>query len=313
MWVLSAIVMAAVISPWIYQTGMDLAKAAETRDLPGVLEWLGAACGRADFSRYFSRALVISALALLPFLFCRVRAAMALASSTCGSCAKLSWRESMVQMAFGIAVAGLLLWGMGMLLEASGAYLPRQKAVSFGSIIGKIVAPALGASLMEEWLFRGMLLGLWLRFARPWAACALISIFFSFIHFLKLPDGAEIANPASMLAGFELLGKILYHFTEPLFFITDFATLFVVGMILAMARVRTRALWFSIGLHAGWIAAFKGFNLLYRPAENHPFHPWGVGDTLRSGLFPMLTLGVTAVVCHFVLRRFEQRTSNAKH
>jgi len=32
-----------------------------------------------------------------------------------------------------------------------------------------------------------------------------------------------------------------------------------------------------------------------------------VGDTLRSGLLPLLTLGLTAVICHFVLRRFETR------
>lgn len=309
LWVVATMLMAAVIAPWIYQTGMNLAQAAETRELPGILEWLGAACGRADFGRYFSRALVISAVGLLPFLFCRVRAAMALASSTCNSCAKLSWREAMTQMGVGILVAGSLLWGMGMLLEIAGAYTPRQNAISFGKILGKIVAPALVVPLMEEWLFRGMLLGLWLRFARPMAACVMTSLFFAFIHFLKLPDGAEVMNPASMLAGFELLGKILYHFIEPLFFVTDFATLFVVGLILAMARVRTRALWFSIGLHAGWIAAFKGFNLLYRSVENHPFHPWGVGDTLRAGLFPMLTLGVTAVFCHYVLKGFEPRTS----
>lgn len=305
LWVLASMTMAAVISPWIYQTGMSLAQEAAARELPSVLEWLGEACGRADFGRYFSRALVISAVALLPFLFCRVKAALALASSSCGSCAKLSWREAMIQMGVGMAVAGLLLWGMGMLLEMMGAYSPRQNPVTFGKVLGKIIAPALVVPLIEEWLFRGMLLGLWLRFARPLAACVLTALFFAFVHFLKLPEGAEVANPASMVAGFELLGKILYHFTEPLFFITDFAALFAVGLILAMARVRTRALWFSIGLHAGWIAAFKGFNLLYRSVENHPFHPWGVGDTLRSGLFPMLTLGVTAVVCHFILGRFK--------
>ncbi|GAA5128979.1 hypothetical protein GCM10023212_36200 [Luteolibacter yonseiensis] len=300
-------VMAAVISPWLYQTGMNLARAAETRELPGILEWLGAACGRSDFGRYFSRALVISAVALLPFLFCRVRAALALASSTCDSCARLSWREALAQVGVGVLVAGVLLWGMGMLLEMVGAYSPRHNPVSFGKVVGKIIVPAVVVPLMEEWLFRGILLGLWLRFARPVAACLLTSLFFAFIHFLKPPEGAGVMDPASMSAGFELLGKILHHFTEPLFFVTDFAALFVVGLILAMARVRTRALWFSIGLHAGWIAAFKGFNLLYRSVENHPSHPWGVGDTLRAGLFPMATLMVTALVCHFVLKRFEPR------
>ena len=60
----------------------------------------------------------------------------------------------------------------------------------------------------------------------------------------------------------KLLGKILLHFTEPMFFITDFATLLAIGLILAWAVLRTGALWFSIGLHAGWIMSFKAFNIL---------------------------------------------------
>ena len=78
-------------------------------------------------------------------------------------------------------------------------------------------------------------------------------------------------------------------------------------MILARARLRTGALWFSIGLHAGWIAAFKGFNMLHRAVPVHELRPWGVGDSLRSGLLPMLALGVTAVVCHFVLQAISKQ------
>jgi membrane protease YdiL (CAAX protease family) len=81
--------------------------------------------------------------------------------------------------------------------------------------------------------------------------------------------------------------------------------LFVIGMILARARVRTGALWFSIGLHAGWILAFKSFNMIYQSVPTHPLRPWGVGDSLRSGLVPLLALGLTAVICHLVLKRFE--------
>ena len=79
----------------------------------------------------------------------------------------------------------------------------------------------------------------------------------------------------------------------------------VFGLILAWARVRTGALWFSIGLHAGWIFTFKGFNKLYQDVPNHPLQPWGVGEDLRSGFLPVVTLLATALICHFVLRLFE--------
>ena len=44
-----------------------------------------------------------------------------------------------------------------------------------------------------------------------------------------------------------------------------FATLFLIGCILADARVLTRSLWLPIGLHAGWIFASGTFSWLARP------------------------------------------------
>jgi membrane protease YdiL (CAAX protease family) len=80
--------------------------------------------------------------------------------------------------------------------------------------------------------------------------------------------------------------------------------LFVVGWILAWARLRTGALWFSIGLHAGWVFAFKGFNMLYQAVEPHPLRPWGIGESLKSGMLPLLMLALTALVCRYALKPF---------
>lgn len=303
-WVLGALCMTAVISPWVYQAGKQLAATAEISDLPGAVEWLAAACGRSKFSRFFDRSLFLCALLSLPFLLRRIRKLRAGAVSEEASRTKVSWRMAAVQILTGCVIAGGLLWALGGILEAVGGYHAKSNPPAFGKLLPKILIPAVVASLLEEWLFRGILLGLWLRFARPAAACIGISLLFAFLHFLKPPDGTVIADPSHPLAGFELLGKILLHFTEPMFFITDFATLLAIGLILAWARVRTGALWFSIGLHAGWIMSFKAFNLLYRKAPDHFLSPWGVGDNLRSGLLPLVTLGLTAVVCHFALRWF---------
>ena len=212
-----------------------------------------------------------------------------------------------MQIAVGCVIAGGILLAMGMILTALGAYTPTPNPPELGKLLKRMLIPAVAASLLEEWLFRGLLLGLWLRFAKPLAACIGTSLLFAFLHFLAPPDGVVIANPASPFAGFELLGKILLHFTDPLFFVTDFATL-----------VRGRD---DPGLGAG---ADRGAVVFHRPARRldrrvqglqhapsrgpgHALRPWGVGDSLRSGLLPMLALGVTAVICHFVLKRFEKR------
>jgi membrane protease YdiL (CAAX protease family) len=202
----------------------------------------------------------------------------------------------------GFVIAGGILWGVALVLDGMGAFELKASAPAIGKLLTKVVLPSVVAALLEEWLFRGLLLGLCLRFTRPIVAVVGISLLFAFLHFLKPPSGVEISDPGGMFAGFELLGKILLHFTDPLFFVTDFSTLFVVGLILAYGRVRTGALWFSIGLHAGWIFAFKLFNLLYRDVSGHPVFPWGVGDSLRSGLLPLLALAFTAWVCQVVLR-----------
>jgi uncharacterized protein len=303
LWVLGSLLLAAVISPWIYQQGKALAAAAEVNDYPGIVDWLAAACGRSKFSRFFDRSLLLSALLLLPVLLWRVRRIRAASGLPGGmSLTPLPWRTVAIQVFCGLMIAGGLFWLMVMLLQTTGVYFPEDSPPPMGKMISKILIPAMVAPLVEEWLFRGLLLGLWLRIAKPATACIGTSLIFSFVHFLKPPDGTVIADPASALAGFELLGSILLHFTNPEFFVTDFATLFVVGLILAGSRLRTGALWFAIGLHAGWIFAFKACNLMLDSRKDHVLYPWFIGDSPRAGLLPLLALGLTAWLCHIVLR-----------
>ena len=151
--------------------------------------------------------------------------------------------------------------------------MPKPGAPGFGKLLGKIVVPTVVVPPLEEWMIRGLLLGMWLKFSKPLTACVGTSLFFAFIHFLKPPDGSVITDPASAWAGFELLGKVLFHFTNPRFFVTEFATLFLGGMILAWARVRTGALWFAIGLHAGWIAGASNTAISIRPRKSQGRSP----------------------------------------
>ena len=301
-WMVGCLALAATLSPWLYAGGRELAAAAGAKELSAPLEWLGAACGRAKFGRYFSRALAISAVVLLPFLFRRLRTIRNQEGVPRTLREGVPLRRGLLQLLLGVVIAASTLWAAGAFLYEAGVYTARLKPLGADKILTAVLLPAVVAGALEEWLFRGLLLGLWLRFARPALAVVGLSLFFAFIHFLEPPPGSAIANPAAPLAGFELLGKILGHFADPVFFVTDFATLFVIGLILAWARLRTGALWFSIGLHAGWIMAFKGFNLMHRSVDSSPWHPWGVGDSLRSGLIPMATLAVTAAICHFAFR-----------
>lgn len=70
--------------------------------------------------------------------------------------------------------------------------------------------------------------------------------------------------------------------------VSAFATLFLIGCILADARVLTRSLWLSIGLHAGWIFGSGTFSSLAR--RQTLAIPW-LGKNLLVGIIP---LGVAA-------------------
>ncbi len=306
-WIAISLLLAAVIAPHLRHAGLNFAAYAANNDTSALVKDLGESCGRAKFSRYFNRSLMLSALALMPLLFRRIRAIRS-TRETANPHALLPtpWKSRAAQVATGFAIAAALLLVTGIGLELAGAFEMRQKLPSAGKFLNKTLIPAIAAPLLEEWLFRGVLLGLWLRFSKPVSACIGTSLLFAFVHFLKPPAGSEIANPDHALAGFELLGKILLHFTDPNFFVTEFAVLAGIGLILAWTRLRTRALWFAIGLHAGWIAAFKGFNLIFTKTPDSFLRPWGIGDGLNSGAIPLAALCLTAYACHHALKPFSR-------
>ena len=305
-WVISSILFAAAISPWVYQAGKAIAEMAEVADLNGFLEWLGASCERARFGRYFSRSLILAAVGLLPVLLWRLKRIRLQTETAPDQTCNYSARSALLQLGLGCAIAGSFLLATGMIAGMLGAYLPLAVPAELGTVILKILLLAILVSLLEEWLFRGLLLGLWLKFAKPQVACVGASLLFAWVHFLEPSSASVLTGASSTLAGFKLVGEILQQFGHLRFLVTDFMPLFFIGLILAWARVRTRSLWLPIGLHAGWILALKGFTLTHLEVMNHPLQPWILGSSLRSGLLPLAGLVVTAGACHLALRRVER-------
>lgn len=302
LWVAASLVLAAGLAPWLYQGGKGFAQLAREQDFAGLAGWLGYACRRADFGRYFNRGLLLAALLLLPFLFRRLSKLRQAGAHLLPPGDAVSWPAGMVQYLIGLLLAGGVVWGLGMVLDGLGEFtskplLPGAKRVLIGVLI-----PAVMVSVVEEWLFRGLLLGLWLRVARPRAACLGVSLVFALLHFLAPPPGVGMAEPFSAVAGFRQLGGILLQVVEPRFFAANFLTLFAVGMILAWVRLRTGRLWCSMGLHCGWVIAFKAYNLTHLKASDGPLNSWWIGDDLRSGLLPLAALVLTAWLSHLLLK-----------
>ncbi len=305
LWVAASLVLAALIVPWVYQGGKGVADWTAAGPPDGLLAWLGGACRRAGFGRYFNRSLLLAALVLLPGLWRRFARLEARLPS--GYWAE-SWHRGVRLLVLGGIVAGGVVWGQGMILAQGGAFSANPVPPGLRELLSTVGASAVTVSVIEEWLFRGLLLGLWLRVARPWTACVGSSLVFALAHFLTPPAGYEIADPAGAMAGFHWLGGILAHFTELRLVAAEFFTLFGVGLVLAGARLRTGHLWLPIGLHCGWVVAFKAFQLTHLKLPDGPAGSVWIGDGLSTGLLPLAALGLTAGICHLLLRATGERS-----
>jgi len=133
------------------------------------------------------------------------------------------------------------------------------RSIGLATLTAAVVAP------LEEFVFRGMLFGLLRGNARPdgsrqWLpALAISSGVFALVHFLQTPNGNYAG---SWTDGFAVLGRM---FTAPAGApggAAHFVNLALCGALLAWCCQRTGTLWFSIGLHGGWIFWLKVANSL---------------------------------------------------
>jgi membrane protease YdiL (CAAX protease family) len=78
-----------------------------------------------------------------------------------------------------------------------------------------------------------------------------------------------------------------------------FATLFLFGCILAVARVRTHSLWLPIGLHGGLIFGNGAFSWLTH--RQIVALPW-VGTNLLVGIVPLGVAAITWIMMRIWLK-----------
>ncbi len=334
-YVAGTLILGAVISPWLYQWGKGLAEVFAGKEGNQAIKWLAEAADRSKFPRFFNRSVLISAVLLLFPLLGWLRLGRApgkfrdtpwslrlpdhLVVTNLGQPLKRN-PQGWTQFGTGFVLAAGLLLLSGWAMIQSGCFMwvdahastrgaPNRyvQAIEWGKSLKGAVPTAVVVAVIEEILFRGVLLGIFLRALRPAAAITVLSLLFAFVHFISLPDTVQIPNPESSGAGFFVLGKILAQFGDPLPLVSKILVLAGVGAVLAYARYRTASLWLPIGLHAGWIFGEKIFNDLTHPVANLPDSVrWFVGETLKQGLLPLSVIAVTGILVHAMTRSPER-------
>jgi membrane protease YdiL (CAAX protease family) len=190
------------------------------------------------------------------------------------------------QILRGFALGWASLAAVALLALACGAraFTPAHSAAEVIRHLFNATWAAVVVAILEELVFRGALFGL-LRQSMPWpAAVALSSAVYAAVHFIQK---ADLGLSVQWNSGLALLWRMLSH-PPPL--IPAFLTLFVAGSILALTYQRTGALYFSIGLHAGWIFWLKSYRFLTH-ASGAAQSFWGT-DNLIDGWLSFLVLTI---------------------
>jgi membrane protease YdiL (CAAX protease family) len=257
------ILLAALLAPFLFWGAQDLAA-------HGILAFLA----NFDFETFFHRALLLAGLLLLWPLLRSI--GLRRPSDLELTPNPWWWRD----LAAGFLFAAIPLLCCGALLIALHVYSWRWTLN--GSALAKLVAASTIVPLIEETFFRGLVLGVLLRSGRKYLSILLTSALFSILHFLKAPE--HTSPVVTWISGFTSIAHSFAQFRDPLLVAAAFTTLFVIGWILADARVRTRSLWLPIGLHSGWILGNGIFNRMAR--RQILALPW-IGKNLLVGVVPL--------------------------
>jgi len=191
-------------------------------------------------------------------------------------------------------LAGFLLAAFPLL--CCGAFLIALRIFSVRTAINwlsfaRLVGTAIVVPVIEETFFRGLVLGILLRSRRKYLAIFGTSALYAIVHFLKAPD--QTSPIVTWASGFNSIAHSFRQFANPMLVMAVFTTLFLLGCILADARVRTRSLWLPIGLHGGWIFVRGAFQIVTQ--RELLVLPW-LGKNLLVGIVPLALAGLTWIL-----------------
>jgi uncharacterized protein len=276
------VLLGSVMSPPLYWVGTWL---ADIGVLPMVKGF--------PFHRYFSRSMQISAILMLWPAFRWVGINRL---SQLGIQANKSWKRD-AAAGFIVAFVPLAVLSAGYLW--AGVYEMRSEWEASGFI--RIAGTAVVVAGLEEFLFRGVLLGLCLRAMGPLRAAVVSSAVFAAVHFLK-GSKAPMESAVTWLSGFGQLPLMVSSAPDWPLIGWGAASLFIAGLLLAYAALRTRSLFLAAGLHAGWIFGQQGLQLIskYNKKETDFLLPWVgpnvVSGAVPTGLVPLALLAGTTIL-----------------
>jgi uncharacterized protein len=263
------VVMGATLAPWLFWAGQFASQ----------FKYLGF-LAKTDFQRFFDRSVLVSAfLLLIPLL--RWVGTQRLQNL---GLRRDPRRVSHLLGGFMVSACTISILGACLL----GFDVRHWKDPLPWHLLPPILVTAVSVALIEEFLFRGAILGLVRQSLPTIPAAIFVSALFAIVHFLN--PSAQQATTVRWSSGFELLPRAFDKLSEPLLVLGGFVTIAILGLLLAHATIRTSSLWLAIGIHSGLIFVKMGFNKVTDKIQDTS--PWFGGD---------ITVGVGSVLVVLLL------------
>ena len=271
-YLLGIVIVGALLAPILFWSAQSL-------PTHGLLSFLA----KYNFETFFHRAILIAAALLLwPFLcISHVRS-----MSDVGLAPNPRWGRD---LCVGILFSLIPLLCCGALLVAFHVYLFRH-AFAWPRL-GKVLVASMIVPFIEETFFRGIVLGVLLRTGRKYMAILAVSALFAAVHFFKAPERTSAI--VTWISGLNSIAHSFGQIGDPMTLASAFATLFLFGCVLAVARVHTHSLWLPIGLHSGLIFGSGAFSWLTH--RQIVAVPW-LGKNLLVGIVPLGVAAITWII-----------------
>jgi len=185
---------------------------------------------------------------------------------------------------------------------------------SFAEWMGHLKNAGLAAilvSLIEEFLFRGVLFGA-IRRSLNWRwAAVFTSLIFSAVHFLNAkPPNPENMNP---LMGLITMSNMIHGPTGDPQWAARFVNLFLAGLVLAGSYQKTGSLYLSMAIHGGWILGGKTVGFITKhPGDITPIQAalFGRKELLEGWVMTPLLLAIVVWIFLYQKGRGDSITVN---
>ena len=298
---------AALLAPWFHAAGQAFARMGQEHGWRNVavLGGIVKAAEKTELPGYFDRAALVAALAGLWPLFrmLKIQWRSVVGSVPAGTGAQQLAVSFFIAALFLLIMGAVCLWFPVCRLEKNPPWLA----------IGGPLVSGFTVAVLEEFLFRGAMLGMLRRSLGVWPAVFWTTVIFAILHFLKPPEhGSMVGEPVTWTSGFAVIPQLFRGFGQWQNFLAEFLLLAGVGWALAHARVVTDGLWAGIGLHAGWVAGMKYFKQAAETTDalhHGDFMPWFAENHCKSivspvvGFVPLFVVVLTGFLAVMMLRQ----------